>query len=212
MAALMGPKSWFVYLDTSNKIAVISFVVLAGIIIFGILLFFAPELRLVGHMKEFQVRAKPVPGHSAQAGETTDGVAASEQNKAGDVTPSLPLRFVESSMRELSKVLRTQGGTVSIQVINADSYTERDAINLMDAFIDANWNTSGVRRTIKRTLDANGKPVPDPPGIQITASQRQMKQAKFVSEAIRKTTGIVCRLSADEDQGDTIGITVGSAQ
>lgn len=122
------------------------------------------------------------------------------------------LRFSERRIEELANLLSAHPGVVSIDVRNADSITNRDALNLLTAFAEAGWTTQGVNQLIHGTdIGADGLPIPDPAGIHIYARSERAALAESLKEALKKF-GVETHVETDETvTGGDIKILVGTS-
>lgn len=122
------------------------------------------------------------------------------------------LRFSERRIEELANLLSAHRGVVSIDVRNADSITNRDALNLLTAFAKAGWTTQGVNQLIHGTdIGADGLPIPDPTGIHIYARSERAALAESLKEALKKF-GVETHVETDETvTGGDIKILVGTS-
>lgn len=122
------------------------------------------------------------------------------------------LRFPESNIDTLARLLDGRSGTVSIDVKNADSLTIRDANNLLTAFAKAHWTTSGVNQTTHGTdIGADGLPIPDPLGIHLRARSERLALAEFVQKSIKQSIGIESHVETDENVTSVdVAIVVGA--
>lgn len=159
---------------------------------------------------------KGAPG-GVTAGNITQGSGSITQvggvgNRASIINGP-QLRFSEQRIEELANLLSAHPGAVSIDVRNADSITNRDAINLLTAFAKAGWGTQGVGQLIHGTdIGANGLPIPDPTGIHIYARLERAVVAESLREALKKF-GIEPHMETDETvTGVDIRILVGASE
>jgi hypothetical protein len=123
------------------------------------------------------------------------------------------LRFPEQRLDRLATLLRTQRGTVSISVENADANTLQDATNLLAAFAKAKWITQGVNTSIHGTdIGADGLPVPIRNGIHIYSRAEQSALAEFVGKALKREFGIESHKEIDQNLADfDVALFVGIA-
>jgi hypothetical protein len=97
-------------------------------------------------------------------------------------------------------------------VVNPTGFTDHDANNLARAFgISRSWNFSGVSHTTKgQDIGADGLPMPDPVGIQISATQEHLDLARCVQSAL-SAIGVESEIQTKKSGGNSLDILVGNA-
>jgi hypothetical protein len=124
------------------------------------------------------------------------------------------LRISERKVDRLATLLSAERGSVSINVKNPDSNTNRDADDLLVAFAKSRtWNYAGVNRTIHGTdIGADNLPIPDPVGIHIYFRAGQTNLADFVKKSLEEI-GVKSHEDIDESVKDLdIKIIVGASE